>query len=498
MLRLSRLVVYAGAVWCVGSAIATSASDGPPVVTLLVDHVGDGDDAIPGDGRCATAAGSCTLRAALQEVNATQRMARIAFAIAGDGPHTIALGRALPAIDVRGGRVTIDATEQSGSRRGDLQAGIPPRWAVRVDAGGLPEAGLRFQTPASVRGLEVFGVEGSNTAGYAIQVGGANSVVEGCYVHDSWGGIVAQGAGTTIGGPAPGQGNVASGNALAGITVFGGVAVRGNVIGLDPTGMVPLPEAPLEARNEIGVYVEGGSANHIGGPAGARNVIAGNAYDAIFIKSGVTGTVISNNDIGLDRLGVPVEPCTIVDDRGAGTVYGASGVDDNRYCSQPPPAPGCCAFTGEELPVTCLDATLAPVEISESFCAELTDEAGGPLAGAELVHFNAAGRCDEAGVCPPPHMASPTAVTRETRTATPPIGISPAGETPSPTTIPPRPHPPADCSGDGAVSIAELIIGVTIAVGTQPIAACPAADVNGDGQVTIDELILAITAALDG
>src|SRR5690606_31961655 len=104
----------------------------------------------------------------------------------------------------------------------------------------------------------------------------------------------------------------------------------------------------------------------IGGPAGARNLIAGNAYDAIFIKSGVTGTVITNNDIGLDRLGVPVEPCTVVDDRGAGTVYGASGVDDNRYCSAPPPRPGCCAFAGEELPVTCLDATLAPVPITET------------------------------------------------------------------------------------------------------------------------------------
>src|SRR5262249_36207591 len=38
--------------------------------TLMVDTTDDGVDAMPGDGRCATSAGSCTLRAAIQEANA--------------------------------------------------------------------------------------------------------------------------------------------------------------------------------------------------------------------------------------------------------------------------------------------------------------------------------------------------------------------------------------------------------------------------------------------
>src|SRR2546425_8661400 len=39
-------------------------------VTFTVNDTADGVDAAPGDGRCATAAGTCTLRAAIQETNA--------------------------------------------------------------------------------------------------------------------------------------------------------------------------------------------------------------------------------------------------------------------------------------------------------------------------------------------------------------------------------------------------------------------------------------------
>jgi glucose/arabinose dehydrogenase len=55
-----------------------------------------------------------------------------------------------------------------------------------------------------------------------------------------------------------------------------------------------------------------------------------------------------------------------------------------------------------------------------------------------------------------------------------------------------------DCAGDGAVSIADLVAGVAIALGSQPISACQAMDSSGEGNVTVDELIRAVTAALDG
>lgn len=57
---------------------------------------------------------------------------------------------------------------------------------------------------------------------------------------------------------------------------------------------------------------------------------------------------------------------------------------------------------------------------------------------------------------------------------------------------------PGDCAGDGSVSIEDLIIGVSIALGSQPVSACTAMDSSGEGSVTVDDLIRAITAALDG
>ena len=48
------------------------------------------------------------------------------------------------------------------------------------------------------------------------------------------------------------------------------------------------------------------------------------------------------------------------------------------------------------------------------------------------------------------------------------------------------------------VTVQELVKGVNIALGTQPLADCPAVDANGDDHVTVNELLQAVRAALDG
>ena len=55
-----------------------------------------------------------------------------------------------------------------------------------------------------------------------------------------------------------------------------------------------------------------------------------------------------------------------------------------------------------------------------------------------------------------------------------------------------------DCDGDGTVTVAELVTGVSIALGTRPIAACESLDVGGDGRVTVDEALAAVHHALRG
>jgi CSLREA domain-containing protein len=49
--------------------------------TYTVNDAGDAADATPGDGVCATASGVCTLRAAIQEANATSGAKTINFAL---------------------------------------------------------------------------------------------------------------------------------------------------------------------------------------------------------------------------------------------------------------------------------------------------------------------------------------------------------------------------------------------------------------------------------
>ena len=55
-----------------------------------------------------------------------------------------------------------------------------------------------------------------------------------------------------------------------------------------------------------------------------------------------------------------------------------------------------------------------------------------------------------------------------------------------------------DCGRDGAVSVADLVTAVNVALANAPLANCTAVDVDGSGQVTIDELVLAVGAALEG
>lgn len=55
---------------------------------------------------------------------------------------------------------------------------------------------------------------------------------------------------------------------------------------------------------------------------------------------------------------------------------------------------------------------------------------------------------------------------------------------------------PGDCNGDGRVTIDELVLGVRIALGDAPAAACVALDTDASGTVAIDELIVAVRAAL--
>jgi hypothetical protein len=53
-----------------------------------------------------------------------------------------------------------------------------------------------------------------------------------------------------------------------------------------------------------------------------------------------------------------------------------------------------------------------------------------------------------------------------------------------------------DCDADGSVTLAELVTGVSAALGTRPIADCEAIDRNGDLAASVDEVLTAVNSSL--
>lgn len=281
-------VLFAAAVFTAAPAAAA---------TFTVNSTGDGSDASPGNGACATSGGGsvCTLRAAIQEANALAGADTIRFAI-GSGPVTINTS-SLPAISQP---VTIDATTQPGF----VSAPI-----VQIHGG----SGSGFSITGSTVTIRGFVVSGFADHGISIS-GGTGNVVEGCYVGTNMAGTAADGnagAGVAItsnnnriGGREKAQRNVISGNTgkgnLGGVWISSGAQgniIQGNFIGSDAAGIEAM------GNHGRGVAINSGSNNFIGGALpGAGNLIVANRATGIRIITG-EGNLIMGNWIGLNAAG---------------------------------------------------------------------------------------------------------------------------------------------------------------------------------------------------
>ena len=78
-----------------------------PLSGMTVNNLGDAPDANPGDEICAIAGGGCTLRAAIEEVNASHISGSVTFSVAG----TIAPATPYPPIT---GQLLIDGKSAPG------------------------------------------------------------------------------------------------------------------------------------------------------------------------------------------------------------------------------------------------------------------------------------------------------------------------------------------------------------------------------------------------
>ncbi len=271
---------------------------------FTVDTTADDADFATGDGVCDTddsvGDGPCTLRAAIQQANASPGADVISFAIPGPGPHTIQPLSGLPAITEA---VTIDGTTEPDF------AGSP---IVELDGtyAGTNADGLQLSgAGCSIRGLVINRFDGDG-----IEVSSGSNVIEGNWIGTDTTGAAAagnrrsgiaiwSGADNVVGGTTAAARNVISGNnvpgmsyaLLVGASGLTATMIQGNYVGTDASGSFAVP-------NYLGIGIVAGSEATVGGStAGAGNVVSGNATNGIGI--GGPDTVVVGNLIGTDAAG---------------------------------------------------------------------------------------------------------------------------------------------------------------------------------------------------
>ena len=335
--------------------------------TYTVDSIGDESDDNPGDLACHTALDTCTLRAAIEEVNAGAGGDTINFGIAGTGVHTLTPASCYDAITKS---VTIDGYSQPGSAVNTAVAPDPLNgtltieldgtslivgcYGLSIDASNVNIKGLSIHnftnngifsnaSNSSILGNYItnnpLGIElspladnanigstsaadrnlisGNNSGGISLLSGNSDSIISGNYIGVAVDGVTGQGNflgidvcsnNTIIGGTEAGANNVVAGNGDAGVRLCGtsvGTVIQGNYIGLDGTGLTVLGNAGF------GIAITGSQDNIIGGTAlAARNLIAGNNLNQIILFN-TSGNVLQGNYIGTDKNGAPVINPTI-------------------------------------------------------------------------------------------------------------------------------------------------------------------------------------------
>ncbi|MGC9357872.1 MAG: CSLREA domain-containing protein, partial [Anaerolineae bacterium] len=228
---------------------------------FVVNSNNDTPDWLPGDGLCTDSWGDCTLRAAIEEANATSGIDIITF----NAPMTITLSADEGPLPVITETLTIDASNRWNSTKP----------GVVIDGNGMDENGLYL----AADDCEIYGLYIRGFGPSAIRVTSANN---------------------QIGGTGVGQRNVLSGNASYGLWLDGVSAqynqVQNNYMGTAPDGVTAQP-------NQMGVGIsEGASYNTIGGSTTAEgNLISGNSMHGVYISGMVNdGNGLGGNTIGLD------------------------------------------------------------------------------------------------------------------------------------------------------------------------------------------------------
>ncbi len=278
-----------------------------PVVT--VNSTGDSGDSGTGDHACDTGGTNsegdpeCTLRAAIEEANASTVVDTIQFAIpTSDAGHvggvwTVSPATTLPQLDAA---VTIDATTQTG------YSGSP---VIELEGSALGAGGDGLVVGGTADGVVVSAMAVISFPDDGITVNGDNTLITDSYIGMSADGVTAAGNGTegiVVQSTATGTSlvdNVVSGQTAAAAIVIGNdstdTVLTGNLIGTAADGLTTIGNRSGIWSNTTGSFLVGGTT------AADANTIVASEFDAItFVGTGTMSvlgnTITGNGGIGLD------------------------------------------------------------------------------------------------------------------------------------------------------------------------------------------------------
>jgi uncharacterized repeat protein (TIGR01451 family) len=326
--------------------------------------------------------------------------------------------------NVVAGGSSINISLQGGSHNNIIQGNTVGLNAAGTAVAGLNQAGIYLiasngnQIGGTTAGARNVVAGHTGTAQVVVSGGSTNNVVQGNYIGTNaagtagfagttWGVQLTNAVDNTIGGTAPGAGNVISANGPGGIVFFGtstGNVITGNSIGTAADGVTPLPNGAYG----IGFQLSSTSGNVIGGAtATARNVIAFNAGAGVAISAGDRNQVLRNVIFGNGGLGIDLGTAGVTANDAGDADAGANTLQNFPLLTSATTAGGVTTVQGT---LNSTAGTTFRIELfSNPACDASGNGEGQTFAGAINVTTDASGNASFTSEVPPATTLTATA-----------------------------------------------------------------------------------------